>query len=104
MLQLFWATAGWLSNGGDNGQPKVAEPVRELEAKLSPRLKQVLGFLLRGYQADLIAEELGLSVHTVYEHMKRLYVQAGVRDRRELIAKLNEQVDHRARIVRTGGA
>ena len=104
LLQLFWATAGWLTGNGDDRQPEVAGPVRELEAKLSPRLKEVLGFLLRGYQADLIAEELGLSVHTIYEHMKRLYVQAGVRDRRALIAKLNEQDSPRTRVVGTGGA
>lgn len=91
LIELFWSTAAWCAEDGHgaNGRSSLA-PVHELEEKLSPRLRQVLSLMLKGYQADLIAEELGLSIHTVYEHMRRLYNRAGVSDRRGLISKLNE--------------
>ena len=104
LVHLFWSTAGWLVHDGHDRRVEVSEPVRELEAKLPPRLKQVLGCLLRGYQADLIAQELGLSVHTVYKHMKRLYDRAGVADRRALIAKLYAQYTVDRRKVPTGSS
>lgn len=54
---------------------------------LPPRLRQVLDRLLAGRQPKAIAHELRLSVHTVREHVQRLYRHFGVSGREELMAR-----------------
>jgi DNA-binding CsgD family transcriptional regulator len=58
-----------------------------LDADLSPRLQQVLERLLTGKSAKEIANELKLSVHTVREHLQRLYARYGVNSREDLTSK-----------------
>ena len=54
---------------------------------LPPRLQQMLVRLMDGRSAKEIASELSLSVHTVREHLQRLYVRYDVASRDELMAK-----------------
>jgi len=51
---------------------RLASPQDTIEV-LPTRLKQVMKLLLQGKAAKEIAWELGLSVHTIREHMQRLY-------------------------------
>jgi len=55
-------------------------------SQLPPRLRQVFTRLLAGYDASQVAEELGLSIYTIYEHMQRLYRRLGVEGRQQLVA------------------
>jgi DNA-binding CsgD family transcriptional regulator len=54
---------------------------------LPPRLKETLGLLLAGRAPKEIARMLGLSLHTVREHITRLYRHFGVSGRDELAAR-----------------
>jgi DNA-binding CsgD family transcriptional regulator len=54
---------------------------------LPARLQQVLDRLLVGHAPKAIARELGLSIHTVREHVQRLYRTLGVGGRDELMAR-----------------
>jgi DNA-binding CsgD family transcriptional regulator len=54
---------------------------------LPPRLKEVLDLLLLGQAPKQIAHTLNLSVHTVREHIQRLYDRFEVAGREELSAK-----------------
>ena len=54
---------------------------------LPARLQQVLDRLLIGRTPKTIARELGLSIHTVREHIQRLYRSLDVQGRDELMAK-----------------
>lgn len=54
---------------------------------LSPRLRQTLDLLLDGESPSSMARTLGLSLHTVREHIDRLYRQYGVHSREELTAR-----------------
>ncbi|HMO16390.1 MAG TPA: helix-turn-helix transcriptional regulator [Pirellulaceae bacterium] len=45
---------------------------------------QVLACLLAGHTAKETAELLDVSVHTVQEHIRRLYKRSGTRNRAEL--------------------
>lgn len=54
---------------------------------LPPRLRQVLACLLRGDSPRKIALSLGISVHTVREHIDRLYDRFEVHSREDLMAK-----------------
>jgi DNA-binding CsgD family transcriptional regulator len=55
---------------------------------LPPRLRQVLAGLLEGDSEQQIALQLGISPHTVHEHVKRLHRRFGVASRGELLAGL----------------
>jgi DNA-binding NarL/FixJ family response regulator len=55
------------------------------ETKLSPRQKQIVALLFKGYSDKQIAKELDIRLPTVRTHMTRLFAKAGVCDRCELL-------------------
>lgn len=60
--------------------------VPEEEAKeslLTPREREVLGMLARGISATKIANQLGISRHTVGEHAKNIYRKLNITSRAE---------------------
>jgi DNA-binding CsgD family transcriptional regulator len=57
---------------------------------LSPREGEILRRVARGDATKAIASALGLSAHTVQEYVGRACRKAGVRTRRELVARLLE--------------
>src|SRR3954463_7178956 len=67
--------------------PKAASAVltaradRRPAADLTPREREVLGFLARGKANKQIARELGISEKTVKAHLTRVYEAIGVADR-----------------------
>jgi DNA-binding CsgD family transcriptional regulator len=54
----------------------------------SPREREVITVIARGAAMKEIAASLGISPHTVREHLDRACEKAGVRGRKELIARL----------------
>jgi DNA-binding CsgD family transcriptional regulator/PAS domain-containing protein len=52
---------------------------------LSPREQEVLGLLEKGLTTGAIAESLGISPHTVRDHLKHLYRKTGTKGRSELL-------------------
>jgi DNA-binding CsgD family transcriptional regulator len=66
---------------------KLAKPGGPSIAQLSPRLAQVLLRLLEGDGEKQIALRLGISRHTVHEHVKRLHRHFGVSTRAELLSQ-----------------
>lgn len=59
------------------------------EHSLSKRESEVLGYLVRGYTAGLIAEKLGISVRTVNAHTQRVYDKCVIHKRSELLRLLD---------------
>jgi DNA-binding NarL/FixJ family response regulator len=57
---------------------------------LTPRQKEVLHLLLRGFTSKRIAAELGLTTGTVHNHVAALSGALGVRNRAQLVAKAIE--------------
>jgi len=55
---------------------------------LSLREREVVAAVTRGESTKAIAESLGVSPHTVIEHIDRACRKIGVRGRKALIAKL----------------
>jgi DNA-binding CsgD family transcriptional regulator len=70
----------WLHRHGVN------QPAAEKTFHLSPRLRQVLIYLLRGEAKKQIAAALELSEHTVGDYIKQLHKHFGVGSRAELQA------------------
>jgi DNA-binding CsgD family transcriptional regulator len=71
-------------------EPAAPEPASALALRygLTPREHEVLRFALRGDSAKRIAGELGLSVHTVQEHLGNACGKIGVQGRKGLLAKM----------------
>jgi DNA-binding NarL/FixJ family response regulator len=57
------------------------------EEELSPREREVLGLLARGYLYKEIAESLQISVLTVNSYIRRIYEKLHVRSRSQAVAK-----------------
>jgi DNA-binding CsgD family transcriptional regulator len=55
---------------------------------LTDREQQVAHHVLRGAPTSVIAHELGISVHTVQEHLKNIFAKTDVRSRRDLVASV----------------
>jgi DNA-binding NarL/FixJ family response regulator len=83
VARVLFEELNWLYSTG-----RFDPPVPGL-AGLPPRLAEVLDLLRAGQAPKQIAYRLGLSVHTVRDHVKRLYARAGVGDRGAFMAVLN---------------
>ncbi len=55
------------------------------ELLLSPRQTDIIKLMCNGYKNYAIAQSLGISIHTVRAHLKKLYMRLDVADRFELI-------------------
>jgi DNA-binding CsgD family transcriptional regulator len=85
LAQLLFEELHWLHSTGRLETPTAT-------TDLPPRLKQVLDRLLAGRAPKQIAAELDLSVHTVREHIRRLYDRFGVDGRGTLAAKFLRRI------------
>lgn len=75
---------------------KLVSPSPAAAETLPPRLRQVLACLMEGDSEQQVARRLGISAHTVHEHVKRLHRRLGVSSRGELLAR-GFQIDHERR-------
>jgi DNA-binding CsgD family transcriptional regulator len=103
--QVRTATQGWLHlhasclEGPDTSGESVAVvitpaqatdlvPLLALGYRLTHREQEVLQFLARGMSTVEMTQRLGISPHTVRDHIKALFGKVGVRSRAELVAKI----------------
>jgi len=77
-LRLVAGGATWIEGS------LAAEIVKMQRVSLSPRQKDILALLVRGFKNKEIAWELGLSVGTVKAYLTALFEKVGARDRFEL--------------------
>ena len=62
-------------------------PSPQPEDNLTNREEEILNCIARGYRAKEIAEELGISIHTVQTHIRKIYAKMQVRSGAEAVAK-----------------
>jgi DNA-binding CsgD family transcriptional regulator len=87
------------SNDGPNAvlvtlQPTESESdarIQEFSSShgLSRREQEVLQLLARGLTTTAMAEELGISPHTIRDHLKNLYRKTGTKGRNELLGLIS---------------
>ena len=58
---------------------------------LTRRERQLVSLLMQGLDTTAVTKRMGISGHTVQDHLKAVFVKVGVRSRRELIALLHGQ-------------
>jgi DNA-binding CsgD family transcriptional regulator/PAS domain-containing protein len=58
---------------------------------LSPREREVLQLLGRGLTTAAMADELGISPHTIRDHLKHLYRKTGTKGRNELFGLISRE-------------
>lgn len=75
---LYLGTQVDLSLAKSGAGPRFPRSARLVES-LSPRLREVLDFLLAGYRNQEMAEALGLSIKTIKMHRARLMIVLGVK-------------------------
>jgi DNA-binding CsgD family transcriptional regulator len=63
-------------------------PLIALGYRLTDREQEVLKYLSRGMSTVEMGQHLGISVHTVRDHIKALFGKVGVRSRAELLARI----------------
>ncbi len=62
---------------------REGQAIAQPQAQLSPREREVLGQLARGISIAAIAQEMGISHHTVGDHVKNLYRKLNISSRAE---------------------
>jgi DNA-binding CsgD family transcriptional regulator len=90
-----------LETGADGLGPMVFAVLREIglppdrriadfasEHRLSPREREVLRLLVQGYDTAGLAECLGISPHTVRDHLKHVFRKTSSRSRSELLSAI----------------
>ncbi len=82
-------------NGGAPINPQIAKKILDLFAKehsqsdygLTPREKEVLGFLVDGLPKKQIADKMEISFHTVDKHLRNIYSKLQTPTRSLTVAK-----------------
>lgn len=89
-------TTGWARGMPARGADAQAQSVQARcealadEAGLTPREREILGYLGRGHGIAFVAATLVISESTVRTHVKSIYKKLGVNGREELLAKVDE--------------
>ncbi len=65
--------------------------------RLSPREREVLQLLVKGLDTDSLADRLGISPHTVRDHLKNVFRKTSSRSRSELLSALTGASSQSAR-------
>lgn len=68
---------------------KVIQTFHQPMDSLSPREREIVEKLARGWQYKQIAAELGVSFHTIRTHVSRIYEKLHVHGRKEAVDKVN---------------
>jgi len=91
-----------LHSGGAPMTPSIARKVLRLFPKSSPvapeyelttREKETLSWLAKGYSYKMISEQMGVTIHTINAHCKKIYEKLHVHSNTEAVAKaMNEKI------------
>lgn len=83
-----------IAQGGSTLTPRVAEKLLKMmatpkteESALSKREIEVLNYISLGLKYEHIAEELGISAHTVRHHLEKIFKKLNVTSRTQAVAQ-----------------
>lgn len=88
--KLLWAVQN--STGSEAPVDPVATGMRRFDGVLTPREREIVELILKGYPTSLIAEQLRVSRGTVKNHRRRIYEKLDITSERELFLMLIDAV------------
>lgn len=71
--------------------PPASDPTDDTPGSLCTRERQILDLLARGHRYKEIADELGITIHTVRTFIRRMYEKLQVHSRTEALIKVRGQ-------------
>ncbi len=72
-------------------EPGLAAANRAIVDRLRPRERQIVNLLLQHYRVPAVARELGISAHTVRNHLKNVFRRLAVGSQQELLLALRRE-------------
>ena len=80
-------------HGADDSRTYIHRRCDTLAAErgLSPREREVLYYLGRGYNHGYVAEKLYISENTVRTHVRHIYAKLAINSREELLAMIDDE-------------
>ena len=88
--KLLWAVQN--STESETPADSVAIGMRRFDGALTPREREIVQLILKGYPTSLIAERLRVSRGTVKNHRRRIYEKLDITSERELFLMLIDAV------------
>jgi DNA-binding CsgD family transcriptional regulator len=79
---------GRVASAASAGASSADVRLAKQTASLTTRERQIVAQLLAGSRSTLIAEDLGISVNTVRNHLKSIFRKLGVRSQEQLVRAL----------------
>jgi DNA-binding NarL/FixJ family response regulator len=73
------------TNGSETRRPEETAVMDLDKMKVTPRDQQVLDLLVQGCSNKEIAGQLSISPRTVKQHLRTLFLRAGIRDGRKRV-------------------
>lgn len=68
-------------------ESRLPEPGHDTLDRLTPREREIVTFILKGYSSDATGQTLGISTGTVRIHRRNIYTKLGISSQRELFAR-----------------
>lgn len=84
LMRRHWA--GLAQDFAARTAPKPALTGPGLD-RLTPREREIVGWILKGYSAEATGQQLGISPGTVRIHRRNIYARLGISSQRELFAR-----------------
>lgn len=84
LMRRQWAG---LSQDFDSCESRHPGPGHDRLDRLTPREREIVTFILKGYSSDATGQTLGISTGTVRIHRRNIYTKLGISSQRELFVR-----------------
>ncbi|WP_347266205.1 LuxR C-terminal-related transcriptional regulator [Paracoccus sp. (in: a-proteobacteria)] len=84
LMRRQWAGLAQDFAACDSDRP---EPAGEALERLTPREREIVAYVLKGYSAEATGQALGIATGTVRIHRRNIYAKLGISSQRELFAR-----------------
>ncbi len=84
LMRRQWSDLSEAFTTDENSRPEL---IGEGLERLTPREREIVGFVLKGYSAEATGQALNVSTGTVRIHRRNIYAKLGISSQRELFVR-----------------